>query len=312
MMTKAFCDLNEEVRCGYTVSAAMKQVWNVEIDLLMKLLDVCRQNGLRCWVADGTLLGAVRHKGFIPWDNDIDVVMLRADYDRLLQLGAAFEAPYFLQSAYTDKRYFHAHAQLRNSSTAAIRPSDSYRPFNQGIFIDIFPLDAVPHDKARLQHTLKRIRRITRFLKSYDTPTILSGRIGLVFRKLKCRWTVRRKGWQPLFREVDDLLRATDISQCSHVAELSFSGDDFLHDKHLFDDTVMLDFEHVSVPAPRNYDAYLRTQYGDNYMTPLHVATAHDDAVLSIEQSYTELLPGVRRQYRHSALKRLWQKLIRK
>ena len=287
----------------------MKQLWAAEIDLLQQLLDVCKKHGLRVWVADGTLLGAVRHKGFIPWDNDIDVVMLREDYDRLLALPAdTFRQPYFLQTPYTDKLYYHGQAQLRNSETAAIRPSDSYRPFNQGIFIDIFPLDAVPEDAEQRSYVIRRIRKVTRFLHAYDTPVLLSGRLGLVFRKWKCRWQVRRHGWQNIFREVDDVLRATPVEQCSQVAEISFSGYDFLLDKHIFDHTVMLPFESIEVPAPGNYDLFLRSVYGDAYMTPLQTGTAHDDMLFDVHRSYTELLPQARRLYRQKQLRKLFGK----
>ena len=285
----------------------MKEVWAVETDLLVQLLDVCKKHNLRVWVADGTLLGAVRHKGFIPWDNDIDVCMLRDDYDRLLQIGSdAFKHPYFLQSPYTDKRYYHGHAQLRNSETAAIRPSDSHRPFNQGIFIDIFPLDAVPEDMEQRQLVMRRVRKVTRFLHAYDTPILLSGRIGLVFRKWKCRWQVWRKGWQNIYSEVDDVLRATSIEQCSHVAEISFSGYDYLLDKHIFDETVMLPFEHIEVPAPKDYDGFLRAVYGDNYMTPIQTGTAHDDVLFDTTRSYRELMPQARRLYRRKQLRKLF------
>ena len=131
-----------EKRGGYLVSHEMKKVWAVELDLLRQLIEVCQRENLRMWVDGGTLLGAVRHQGFIPWDDDIDVCMPRPDYDRLTAIsGQVFKEPYFYQNAYTDKDYFAGHAQLRNSRTAAIRPSASFNPFNQGIFIDIFVLE---------------------------------------------------------------------------------------------------------------------------------------------------------------------------
>lgn len=79
-------NMNEEVRDGYTVSAQMKKVWSIQMDLLSKILKVCHDNGLKIWVDGGTLLGTIRHHGYIPWDDDIDLLMLREDYDHLLQI----------------------------------------------------------------------------------------------------------------------------------------------------------------------------------------------------------------------------------
>lgn len=284
----------------------LKEIWQVEIDLLQELLRVCQEHHLRCWVDGGTLLGTVRHHGFIPWDDDIDVCMPREDYDRLLAIGSqAFHAPYFLQSAYSDKDYYRGHAQLRHSQTAGIRPSDSYRPFNQGIFIDIFVLDAVPEDKEQLRTILRHFKKTLRFLKTKDTPILISGRWGLVFRKWRCLWEVRRKGWVPIYQEAEDLLRAARWEDSRYVAELGFSGDDILFDKHIFDETLWMDFEHIRVPVPKGYDLFLRTQYGDDYMTPQRDPSYHGDLVFDLKRSYQEVLPEVRKMYRRRQIKKL-------
>ena len=294
---------------NYRTPEALKKVWQVETDLLQQLLDVCQRYGLRCWVDGGTLLGAVRHKGFIPWDDDIDVCMPRKDYDQLLTLHSAFKAPYFLQSAYTDTDYFAGHAQLRNSDTAGIRPSASFNPFNQGIFIDIFVLDGVPEDEAERIRVYKENRRMQRFLKAKNLNVWASGRWLQVFRKMRCRQAVKKRGWQNIYRQAEDLLRATPFDESERVAEISFSGYDIVLDRHIFDDTVWLDFGQMKVPAPIGYDKLLRTQYGDNYMTPIKAPSYHGEMVFDTERSYRDVLPDVRRQYRRSALKRLFGKI---
>ena len=201
--------LDEEDRGGYVVPAEMKQVWAIQMDLLTQLINVCQQNDIKMWVGGGTLLGTIRHHGYIPWDDDIDVMMLREEYDKLMAIGKdAFEHPYFFQNAYTDSGYSLGHAQLRNSLTAAIRPADSFKLYNQGIFIDIFVLDAVPEDPALRVSTIKESNRIRRFLKARDTNILYSGRFTLIGRKLKARRAVKKQGWGNIYRKSEDILRS--------------------------------------------------------------------------------------------------------
>ena len=137
-----------EERCGYHISEKMKKVWAVELKLLDYFDQLCREHNLRYYIAYGTLLGAVRHQGFIPWDDDIDVVMFRDDYEKLKVIaGEVVEYPYFFQNSYTDTMIW-AFAKLRDSRTTAIEFPDFPSEFHQGIFIDIFPLDDVPDNTS--------------------------------------------------------------------------------------------------------------------------------------------------------------------
>lgn len=77
----------EEIRSGYKISPEMKKIWACQLNLLAELQKVCDRNGLKYWLDSGSLLGAIRHQGYIPWDDDIDVVMFRDDYDRLVKLS---------------------------------------------------------------------------------------------------------------------------------------------------------------------------------------------------------------------------------
>ena len=282
----------------------------MELDLLQVFLQYCERHGLRCWVEGGTLLGAVRHKGFIPWDDDVDLAMPREDYDRMCRIGnEGLEEPYFLQTAYSDTDYHRGHAQFRRSDTAAIRPSDCYQPFNQGIFIDIFPLDAAPDDRALVHEHRKRCLKILKLLKAKNTHCITSGRLTLIFRKLKARWMVKKMGWTTIYEKAEEEMRALARMPHTKVGELTSLGEDKLWDKEIFAETVMLPFENLMVPAPKGWDAFLRVSFGDDYMTPIQAPSMHGEVVFDTERSYKEVLPEVQRDYRRSMWRRLKKKV---
>ena len=143
----------EEVRCGFPVTEKMKRVWAVQLAMLDEVERICRKYGLRYFADSGTLIGAVRDKGYIPWDDDIDLAMLREDYERFVkvaprELGEGLK----LQTVYTEENYLRGHAQIRDGRTTGYNEEDARAGYNCGIFIDIFPLDGMPDGKlaARL------------------------------------------------------------------------------------------------------------------------------------------------------------------
>lgn len=132
----------EETRSDFLVTTERKKIWAIELDLYLKFAEVCEKYGFRYFAAFGTILGAVRHKGMIPWDDDVDVCMPREDYDRFCQLAVSdFQEPYLLQTPYTDNGYYYSFAKIRNVNTTCMPVVMSKSGFCHGICLDVFPLD---------------------------------------------------------------------------------------------------------------------------------------------------------------------------
>lgn len=282
-------NLEAENRNGYLVSAEMKRVWNVLIILLKRLLEVCEKYDLRIWGDGGTMLGTVREHGFIPWDDDIDMVLLRPDYDKLVQIAPKeFSAPFFFQCAYTDKNYTLGHSQLRMDGTTAITPSQVLMnvPYHLGIFIDIFPYDAVPDNPEEGLDQLKTRETIMLDLRRRSRGWDMLHPIR------SCVNEIRRPLLLQKYAEYEDLFRRFRIDENQYVSCYSFQVDPehFLRDKHWYDETVYLPFEDVMMPLPKDYDKILTLQYGD-YMTPVKSPSYHGSFwKLTADKSYQDTL----------------------
>lgn len=264
--------LKEETRCGHIVSAEMKKVWAVQLDLLQELMNVCAHHDIRLFVAEGTLLGTIRHKGFIPWDDDIDVVLLRQDYDKLMALSGEFKAPYFLQSIHTDEGYHNRHAQLRMDGTLALGKGEKRgRRCHQGVFIDIFVLDAMPNSPRAFKHHYAKISGTKLRLKIIYK---LMDRLPLSLYRW-CRNKTKCLSDIALYNRYEDVMRsvATDNRTCSG-AMICQNMSIPVFPMSAYKETVMMPFEHIMVPAPTGYDELLRIEYGD-YMTPVKAPTLH-------------------------------------
>src|SRR5574344_159641 len=145
----------------------LEKVQKIELRLLDTFISVCNEHSLS-WFADGgTLLGAVRKGAMIPWDDDIDVCMPRQDYDQLLDLAykkKIFNSnEMFFQTPATDGSYFNVHARLRMNGTSCISSRELNIASNKGIFIDIYPIDAVPDDPDEANAEIGMLRAIGKY-----------------------------------------------------------------------------------------------------------------------------------------------------
>ena len=122
----------------------LEELHKAMLDMLVDIDRVCRKNNIAYFLSAGTLLGAVRHQGFIPWDDDADIMMPRKDYDRFLSIAANELGPYyFVQYHDTEPYYRHTFAKIRRNGTACIIQDHRHIRMHQGIFVDVFPLENV-------------------------------------------------------------------------------------------------------------------------------------------------------------------------
>lgn len=291
-----------EERNGFLVTQERKRIWAVELDLLNEFAEVCMNHGLTWFVHAGTMLGAARHGGFIPWDDDIDVVMPREDYDRLCKLAPrVFSQPYFFQCEETDNYFARTFARLRNSGTTAIIEKErAYNyPFNQGIFMDVFPMDNIPADPEERKRFYKDISLLSakavqwRTMIHFYHPKTgrgLAKRVSYWLKHLYYKY-VFKGGYRYYLDKHYERITRYDRTDTSWVGESLVPP----LGRHLwrsawFKESVMLPFEMLRVPAPACFDECLVASFGPDWRTPKRISAMHWDVFFDPDKPYTEYI----------------------
>ena len=290
--------LDEEIRNGYTISHEMKEIWAVELDLLVEFDKVCKENGLKYFASCGTKLGAVRHHGFIPWDDDVDVMMMRDEFDKLCKIAPQlFTYPYFFQTEETDKGSARGHAQLRNSKTTAILKSEAsmcYK-YNQGIFLDIFPLDNIPDDEKLFEEQRvlgnKTHRKFLMYVNKYhpEKPTL---RDRLIVLRNQTMHFLNKDRYLKYYYEYENICRKYNNSETKYVAMLNLGFNNRAYRlKKDFEESIDMDFEFIKLPVPKNYEDALTRVYGD-WRKIVVGENDHGEVIFSATEPYTEYFKG--------------------
>ena len=271
--------LEEENRCGHLVTKKMKEIWAVELDLLAEFQRVCKKHGIKYFASGGTLLGAVRHKGFIPWDDDLDIEMFREDYIKLCEVGPKeFKYPYVLQNEYTESGSGIGSSKLRNCQTTArykLECGKYFKGYNKGIFIDIFPLDSILDD-AVLQK--KKMGRVKRYSKLFVNATdIYYDRVSFYnkygFQKtplIKIKILLRPILYYPskwlrhfFYRKYEEACSIGNSTDSKQVAIYKFYDNRTIHDRKDYMNSSEEDFEFIKLSLPGNYIHWLDNAFGN-------------------------------------------------
>lgn len=247
----------------------LREAQMIMVDILKNVHDLCEKHGLKYFLDAGTLIGAVRHKGFIPWDDDVDIGMLREDYNKFLKI-AKEELPthLFLQTFETDKEYdiYPVPCKVRCNNTILLEADnrDNFKMHN-GIYIDIFPYDSLPKYKFvyKIQRTLS-YNVLKSFKRIKDTPEKLSFKNKITFSFY--RLVIKLFSTERRLKFFDYLTTWNDVNSEYMGYGVDTYWSEYIYKKSDYFDLIKLDFEGEKFYAPKNYDTILTQLYGD-YMT---------------------------------------------
>ena len=249
------------------------RVQEVQLSLLRELKRVCDRNGLKVFLFYGSLLGAVRHGGYIPGDDDIDVALLRSDYDRLLSLADQFPDTVFLQTPENDDCFYGGYAKLRDTKTTAIVPQNWWKNCCEGICLDIFPLDRIcssPGLEKRKRREILFLQRLLyakaygyfdRFLDMPLLPWKFYKYVGKLFSREELAGRLNRK--------MTEHNAADGKTLGTYARYLGFGHGVTEYPAVDYEHPVRLTFEGLELDAPNRYLSVLKTLYGEEYLQPL-------------------------------------------
>ncbi len=260
----------EEIRCGFYVSGQMKRAWAAQLEVFREVEYVCEKLGIRCFASFGTLLGAVRHGGFVPWDDDFDVSMLRKDYELFHQRAKEFLPEGYLLLDHHSKQFDEPLMRVTNSGRICFDEPflTKFHQFPYVAGIDIFPID---HIAPTPELEEKRKEQADIILTLWLVPDLekKSPEVLETLKQVEQAYGKRFDLSRPLKPQLIDLAESmfrkymdTEPAEVAHMTLWSSRGT-HKYPANCFQDTIRMPFEQITVPVPAYYDQVLRAMFGE-------------------------------------------------
>lgn len=270
----------------------MNELQQKEFELLKTFVKVCEKLNINYFLVCGTALGAAKYQGFIPWDDDIDVGLLRDDYQVFLQQAPKLLPDWaFLQNHTTDPNFPHLYSKLRNSQTTYIEKGVEHLSMNHGVYIDIFPIDGYPQDKSK-----QKIFELRKKLLSWKYLCALDSKnepLKVVIRDKFFRLLGYHKRTAKTLDKMDKLLSSNSV----HTSALwcnfgNWQGKLEYAPRQQYGNGTKAMFEGIQVIIPQNYDSYLTQKYGDWHNDPPKEEQIghHFYSICDLNKSYKEYI----------------------
>lgn len=280
---------DDEVRDGFYIPSIMKRCWAAQIEVLKVIEDICNRHGLKYFAISGTLMGAIRHGGYIPWDDDIDIGMLRSDFDDFLRY-AQKEMPehYFCRNSSTDDEYREGFTRFTNDKYIRFKDEEFLKKghgFMCTAGVDVFPLDYIPDSEEKSEEIIKYANIFNSLVVHLDENGLIPEINNLIKtlesqKKLKVN---RNEAIAPqLMKAVEELftsLRSKDSSNVNILYDwlkgVERGNRNRCFPKKFFKEAVNIPFENTTISVPKDYHEFMSQQFGD-YMKPIRVCETHN------------------------------------
>ena len=289
-LSKSFFE--DEVRDGFYVTSDMKHAWAAQLEVLNDVDKACRENGIQYFAEWGTLLGAVRHHGFIPWDDDMDICMKRPDYNRFLQIAdQIMPEGYKIFNISSDEDNDNMLTRIINGRAINFEKThlEKFHGFPYVSGIDIFPLDFIApnrEDDDFQCELISIVNSVAKFIRTLQENEESINEENLQELNLKINQIEELCGVeidrdkdlaQQLNVLVDRLCGLYTEEEAGYVTIMTIWAEErqYKLPKEYYSKTVRLPFENITIPVPYSYDAILKKKYGD-YMKLVHTWDSHD------------------------------------
>lgn len=264
----------------------LKLVQSCELEIMKYIHNFCEQNHLRYSLAYGTAIGAVRHHGFIPWDDDIDIVMPREDYNRFLSLWKNSD-DYILVNKDTNPDFTQNFTKIKKNHTTFLQVEDVDKSYHKGIFVDIFVADRIPDSTLRRKKLYLDCLISLLFTRNHNSDK--GGPIQKIENAMLSLSDNKKKAW--LFRANRNIQKFNTNTANSYIILSTLPSCKIIYPNDIFSELVLTDFENEEFYIFKQSDLHLKLEYGDYMKLPPEEDRVwkHHPVLIDFTHNYEEI-----------------------